>query len=82
MSFLLLRVQYVGFGVLIAIAFEWVPAVNPVTTIFMVGPYRRQFFGYFCKKLARVHGSSSHGKPSAVSGAMDSKPNDLPLVDD
>ncbi|KAH7721391.1 hypothetical protein AAVH_11135 [Aphelenchoides avenae] len=27
---LFLRVQWVGFGVLIAISIEWVPAVNPV----------------------------------------------------
>ncbi|KAH7680204.1 hypothetical protein AAVH_41425 [Aphelenchoides avenae] len=81
MSFLLLKVQYVGFGILIAIAFEWIPAVNPVTTIFMVGPYRRQFFGYFCKKLARVDGSSV-AKPSTVSCAASSKPDDPPHAND
>ncbi|KAH7687751.1 hypothetical protein AAVH_40698 [Aphelenchoides avenae] len=39
--FLFLRVQWVGFGMIIAISIEWVPAVNPATTIFLVGSYRK-----------------------------------------
>ncbi|KAH7719508.1 hypothetical protein AAVH_12976 [Aphelenchoides avenae] len=30
LTFLFLRVQWVGFGIIVAICVEWVPAVNPV----------------------------------------------------
>ncbi|KAH7714991.1 7TM GPCR protein [Aphelenchoides avenae] len=42
LMFLFLRVQWVGFGNIVAICVEWVPAVNPATTIFLVGSYRDQ----------------------------------------
>ncbi|KAH7715585.1 hypothetical protein AAVH_17023, partial [Aphelenchoides avenae] len=29
LTFLFLRVQWIGFGIIIAICVEWVPAVNP-----------------------------------------------------
>ncbi|KAH7687911.1 hypothetical protein AAVH_40536 [Aphelenchoides avenae] len=50
MGCLIFRVRWVGFGVVIAIFLEWVPAVNPMTTILLVGPYRRQLMGLVSRK--------------------------------
>ncbi|KAH7724234.1 Protein Y9C9A.5 [Aphelenchoides avenae] len=44
---LILRVQYVGFGILMIIIVTWIPTVNPMTTIILVGPYRNALFGRF-----------------------------------
>ncbi|KAH7719269.1 hypothetical protein AAVH_13241, partial [Aphelenchoides avenae] len=59
MPLVFLNVKYVGFGVLIIIFFQWIPIVNPVTTIFLVGPYRRQIFGPFCRRVRPADTSKS-----------------------
>ncbi|KAH7695030.1 hypothetical protein AAVH_37917 [Aphelenchoides avenae] len=49
LSFLFMKVTFIGFGVLLTLMLQWIPAVNPITTIFLVGPYRRKVFG-MCRR--------------------------------
>ncbi|KAH7710824.1 hypothetical protein AAVH_21878 [Aphelenchoides avenae] len=53
MTLLFLNARYVGFGNLIALVLQWIPAVNPITTIFLVGPYREKVFGKLWPSFAR-----------------------------
>ncbi|KAH7723737.1 7TM GPCR protein [Aphelenchoides avenae] len=54
MPFVFLNVKYVGCGVVIAIFMQWIPIVNPVTTILLVGPYRRKFLAPLYRRISSV----------------------------
>ncbi|KAH7701223.1 7TM GPCR protein [Aphelenchoides avenae] len=61
MTILLFDITFVGFGICVICMFAWVPILNPVTTILLVGPYRRAVFGNLLesKKWAK-HRNSVH----------------------
>ncbi|KAH7693795.1 hypothetical protein AAVH_39165, partial [Aphelenchoides avenae] len=71
-ALLFLKVKFVVFGVLINIALQWIPAVNPLTTMLLVGPYRRQIFGKMCAKIqvagATITAADSGLRTSDVTG--------------
>ncbi|KAH7716231.1 CBN-SRJ-11 protein [Aphelenchoides avenae] len=62
--FLYMKVKFIGWGVAMSMALSWMPAAKPLTTILLVGPYRRKLFG----KLVRSKkvGSTSAGELSSV----------------
>ncbi|KAH7716222.1 7TM GPCR protein [Aphelenchoides avenae] len=66
LSFLFLKVQWIGFGVFITLMLQWIPAVNPITTIFLVGQYRRKLFSSTClsRKIADVLNNHSTASTS------------------
>ncbi|KAH7711656.1 hypothetical protein AAVH_21047 [Aphelenchoides avenae] len=78
MMCLILRVRFVGLGIFVGIVVTWIPTVNPVTTILLVGPYRTELFGRFgiVKKRMRNYNSVSDTTKGAFS--LPSQPNQVP----
>ncbi|KAH7702615.1 hypothetical protein AAVH_30227, partial [Aphelenchoides avenae] len=74
-----LSVKYVGAGMVMTILLQWIPGVNPITTIFLVGPYRREVFGKFCNFRFRIHQSSQLSSTVHNSIATPQAPTDSRL---
>ncbi|KAH7716223.1 7TM GPCR protein [Aphelenchoides avenae] len=70
LSFLFLKVTFVGYGVLISVMMQWIPAVNPITTIFLVGPYRRKLFGKLLRRKGAVDPSFTNLAVSVTTGSV------------
>ncbi|KAH7701319.1 hypothetical protein AAVH_31550, partial [Aphelenchoides avenae] len=78
MMCLILRVRFVGLGIFVGIVVTWIPTVNPVTTILLVGPYRTELFGRFgiVKKRMRNYNSVSDTTKGVFS--LPSQPMQIP----
>ncbi|KAH7696491.1 hypothetical protein AAVH_36436, partial [Aphelenchoides avenae] len=59
MPLLFFKVKYAGAGLVITLLLQYIPSVNPITTIVLVGPYRRKLFGNLCQRGWSVDAASS-----------------------